>query len=304
MFGLIPRVLWSKTIQTDDSNRIELQHNCLLLTRIGKGDGPKHIVIETGTGDKLDAKMSKIFGLDGRTILTALLETNVTPEQIDAVIVTHLHFDHAGGLTRRCQDGESPDWSAPDTASSSGDELGVKLTFPNAKIIVQEREWLDAQAGDSVMTRTYYRDHLEPIADRIQLVDSPRPFPLGLHPHRDELPMTPIEYRMTEALPGIDVFLVPGHTWGQQAISFTDDQGQTVVFTPDVMPTVHHLGSAYSLAYDVEPYTSMLSRHWFLQAAADKNWLLVLDHEPGEPRQFVHHDDRGWFRLKQATQAP
>jgi len=64
------------------------------------------------------------------------------------------------------------------------------------------------------------------------------------------------------------------------------------------MPTVHHVGAAYSLGYDVEPYTSMVTRHWFLSAAADEGWLLVLDHEPGNPLQHVARTDRGWFELR------
>ena len=63
------------------------------------------------------------------------------------------------------------------------------------------------------------------------------------------------------------------------------------------MPTVHHLGAAYSLGYDVEPYTSMISRRWFLEAAADNDWLLVLDHEPGNPLQRVRRNEKGWFDL-------
>ena len=103
---------------------------------------------------------------------------------------------------------------------------------------------------------------------------------------------------MSRVLPGIDVFLVPGHTWGQQAVRFEDVAGRTVVFTPDVMPSVHHLGAAYSLAYDVEPYTSMITKGWLLEAAAERDWLLVLDHEPAAPLQRVAPDGRGWFELR------
>ena len=102
---------------------------------------------------------------------------------------------------------------------------------------------------------------------------------------------------MTEVLPGIFVFLVPGHTWGQQAVLFTDDQGRTVVFTPDVMPTVDHLGAAYSLAYDVEPYITMVTKRWFLAAAAKNDWLLVLDHEVKTPIVRVRPDGKGWYLL-------
>jgi glyoxylase-like metal-dependent hydrolase (beta-lactamase superfamily II) len=135
-------------------------------------------------------------------------------------------------------------------------------------------------------------------------VNSPRPFPPGYTPGRDETPPTPVSLRETPLWPGggISVFLVPGHTWGQQAIKFTDTAGRTVVFTPDVMPTVNHLGAAYNLAYDVEPYTSMVTRRWFLEAAAAESWTLVLDHEPGNPVQTVRATDRGWFELAAAAE--
>lgn len=296
MFGLVPRVVWSKTVPTDDRGRITVQHNCLLLERSGPGDGPKLILLEAGTGDKLDAKSRDIFALEQRSIVDALHEADCRPEDINAAIVTHLHFDHAGGLTRLCRAGEKPDWAETGWA-------GVKLTFPNATVFTQAREWNDALAKRSVMTRTYFRDHLEPVRAQVSLVDSPRPFPFGYTPDRDETPITPVSLRTTEVAPGLFVFLVPGHTWGQQAMMFTDTQGRTVVFTPDVMPTAAHVGAAYSLGYDVEPYTSMISRKWFLEEAATGNWLLVLDHEPGNPLRAVRRTGegtKGWFELVEA----
>ena len=286
MFGVVPRVVWERTVTPDDRHRIALAHNCLYLESVEPDPAlgrPRRVVIEAGTGDKLDPKMAEIFGLDGITIHSALEAIDVDPATIDDVIITHLHFDHAGGLTRRCQAGEAPDWTAPTPRDASGDASQVKLTFPNARIHVQQREWIDALANDAVMTRTYYRDHLEPIREQVRLHDSPRPFPVysgGGKPHRSEQPKTPIEQRVTEVLPGIRVFLAPGHTWGQQAVLFDDASGSPTVFVPDVMPTAHHIGQAYALAYDVEPYTSMVSRHWLLHEAVVRDWLLVLPHDP------------------------
>jgi glyoxylase-like metal-dependent hydrolase (beta-lactamase superfamily II) len=231
--------------------------------------------------------------MEDRSSERAVSEAGARCEDVGAVLVTHLHFDHAGGLTRLARKGETPDWRGQ---GSAGDEA-VKLTFPNARLIVQQREWADALANRSVMTRTYFRSHIEPLGERVMLVDSPRPFATGATPDRDDLPITPVSYRQTPVLPGISVFLVPGHTWGQQAIRFTDHRGRTVVFTPDVMPTVNHVGAAYSLGYDVEPYTSMISRHWFLEEAAAGDWLLVLDHEPANPCQRVRRNDKGWYTL-------
>jgi glyoxylase-like metal-dependent hydrolase (beta-lactamase superfamily II) len=295
MFGLIPRSVWSRSVQADDKGRIAVQHNCLLLE-----GGGKRVLIEVGTGDKLDPKSRDLFALGDRWIGTALHEADCRPEDVNAVVVTHLHFDHAGALTRLPRSGEAPEWigQASGMAGSRPDH-GVCRTFSNATIFAQRREWEDALANKSVMTRTYFRDHLDPVKDQLRLIESPPPFSPGIIPGRDDLPRAPLDLRETPlpGLPGISVFLAPGHTWGQQAIKFADTKGRTVVFTPDVMPTAAHLGATYNLAYDVEPYTSMLTRRWFLSEAADRGWLLVLDHEPGNPCQRVTRNDRGWFDL-------
>src|SRR5688500_15499931 len=194
MFGVVPKVLWQKQSPADESNRIVLGHNCLWLT---PEDGGAPVVIETGSGDKFDAKNKSIFGLTDRSIVSAMAEANLDAAAVAHVIVTHLHFDHAGGLTRLPLDGETPDWVGPDG-------FGVKLTFPNAAVIVQSREWEDAVNNASVMTRTYLREHLLPVEARLELVNSPLPF-TGRVPRRSERP-GPLEKRLTEVLPGIHVF--------------------------------------------------------------------------------------------------
>jgi len=295
MFGLIPRTVWSRSVPTDEKGRITVQHNCLLLE-----GGGKRVIIEVGTGNKLDQKSKDLFAMSDRWIGDALAEVNVAPESINAAICSHLHFDHAGGLTRLTREGETPEWTGPASGMAAArPDHAVNRTFPNAVVFTQEREWLDALAQKSVMTRTYFVDHLEPIRDQVRTIDSPRPFAPGLAPDRDAMPMLTIEQRESElpGFPGISVFLVPGHTWGQQAVKFTDTNGRTVVFTPDVMPTAAHVGATYNLAYDVEPYTSMLTRRWFLTEAAARDWLLVLDHEPGNPVRRVRPNDKGWFDL-------
>ncbi|MFG0305037.1 MAG: MBL fold metallo-hydrolase [Phycisphaerales bacterium JB040] len=310
MFGVVPRVVWTRTVEPDDKNRITLSHNCVLLESSDNDPDlgrPRRVLVEAGTGDKLDPKMSKIFGLDGTTVESALVAHGVDPSEIDHAVVSHLHFDHAGGLTRRAREGETPDWEAG-PGQASGDCDRVKLTLPNARVVVQRREWDDAMANTAVMTRTYYRDHLEPLMEplpaggaRLHLLDSPPPFPGTRVPKRSARPEDPVEDRMTEILPGLHAFLVPGHTWGQQAIAWDDPGGNRVVFTPDVLPSAWHLGAAYSLAYDVEPYTSMLTKRWFLAEAADRGWTLVLDHEPGNPVRRVNADGEGWYTLDEAA---
>src|SRR2546430_2403173 len=105
MFGVVPRVLWSKALPPDEKHRVTVAHNCLLLRRI---DNPADLtVIETGSGDKRGAKMRDIFGLTDRTVENALPE-DVRPKDVRRVIVSHLHFDHAGGTTRLAREGEKP----------------------------------------------------------------------------------------------------------------------------------------------------------------------------------------------------
>jgi glyoxylase-like metal-dependent hydrolase (beta-lactamase superfamily II) len=327
MFGLIPRGVWSRAVATDDKGRIAVAHNCLLLERRGAApEGqPSRVLVEVGSGDKLDAKMREVFDFENnppghpragrpRTIVEALEERGASPETIDAVIVSHLHFDHAGGLTRLARAGETPAWPCPpndDGGGGSSQTGGCVLTFPRATVHVQRREWEDAASNRSVMTKTYYPDHLWPVRERLRLIDSAPPFAPGITPERDELPRGGVEGRETDpfagaggrgAASGITVFRVPGHTWGQQAVRFREPdppagKGRTIVFCPDVMPTAAHAGAAYSLAYDVEPYTSMISRRWLLTEAAANGWCLYLDHEPGHPLVRVRANAKGWFDL-------
>src|SRR3954466_5132079 len=107
MFGVVPRVVWSRAMPPDEQHRVTVAHNCLLLRRV---DDPTDLtLIETGSGDKLDAKMREIFGLTDRTIRDAVSEV-ARPEDVRRAIVSHLHFDHAGGLTLRTKAGERADW--------------------------------------------------------------------------------------------------------------------------------------------------------------------------------------------------
>lgn len=287
MFGVIPRAVWTRAARPDDRNRIEVQHNCVLLTSAGH-DAAGPILLEAGTGNKADDKMRDIFGLEDRWVGDALAEAGSRCQDIRHVIISHLHFDHAGGLTRRLLPGESPAHPAHPVA----------LSFPNAEVIVQRQEWIDAARNNSVMTRTYFPDHLEPVEPTLRLIDTVHPYPGGEHPARDQEPALPLEQRCTQVLPGVHVFRVPGHTWGQQATLFRDDRGRAVVFTPDILPTAAHIGAAYSLAYDVEPYVSMVCRAWFLREACRRDWLLILDHEPGNPLVRVRDNGKGWYTLE------
>ena len=257
MFGVVPKAVWSRLITPDADNCIPLQTNCLLLELDGS-----RVLIETGNGSKWTDKERAIYGMEERSIETALGEVGVAPEQIDLVIVTHLHFDHPGGLTRIAPNGE------------------LAPTFPQAEIVVQKQEWDDAMANRSTMSGTYLRSHLDPIADRVQLIDG--------------------EAMITD---GLRVCPTPGHTWGHQAVLFEDQNG-TICFPGDLIPTRNHVGRAWSMGYDMLPHDTLLTKKSLLNRAAEEGWRLILDHEPGEPMVSVERDEaKAWFNFT-STRTP
>lgn len=262
MFGVVPKPVWTRMVEPDAHNRIPLQTNCLLLESthaLRTEERPMRILIETGYGDKWTNKDRDLFAMERRTIVDALREESIEPEHIDLVIATHLHFDHAGGLTHLDENGEP----AP--------------AFPNAQVIIQKTEWDDALANKSTMTKTYLRNHLDPIADCLRLIDG-----------EDEI------------APGVIAWPMPGHTWGQQAVRFEDDAGM-VCFPGDVMPTANHVGLAFNMGYDMLPYQNLLSKKELLARGRAERWRIVLDHEPGHPVVRVVEDSNrsGRYALEQ-----
>jgi glyoxylase-like metal-dependent hydrolase (beta-lactamase superfamily II) len=254
MFGLIPKTVWSDWIDVDEHNRFTIQQNSLLL----EGEDGSLVLIEAGIGGKVTDRERSIYGLgdDYRAVHESVLAAGREPEDVSAVVLTHLHFDHAGGLTRL-------DGSASPV-----------VAFPNAEIIVQEREWKDAVANKSTMTKTYLKDHLtDGVAERLRVVPEDGP-------------------EEAQVLDDLWVLRTPGHTWGQQSVRFRcvggpDDRadalaGRVVCFVSDVMPTHWHARPTTNLAYDVEPYTSMLERTKLMERAIAEGWVLMPNHDPAD----------------------
>ncbi len=174
MFGVVPRVMWEKVAPPDDKNRIRLGLNCLLV-RSEAGS----LLIDTGCGNKLSEREVSIYQLEQQPGLEAELAGHgLNPEQIDVVVNTHLHFDHAGGNTRRV-----------------GDTL--KPAFPRAKYVVQRRELADAEAANERTRASYFPENWRPLAEsgQLQLLDGP-----------------------AEVLPGVFCEPTPGHTAGHQSV--------------------------------------------------------------------------------------
>jgi glyoxylase-like metal-dependent hydrolase (beta-lactamase superfamily II) len=177
MFGVVPKVLWEKKSPPDEKNRIRLRANSLLVCAAGKT-----ILIETGNGTKFDAKQKSIYAIpDGDPLLDSLRNAGAQPADIDLVINTHLHFDHAGGNTR-VENGH------------------VVPTFPRARYIVQKGELDHALHPTDRDGASYFPDNLQPLIDSHQwdLVEG-----------------------SSQILPGITVEPIPGHNASIQAVKLT-----------------------------------------------------------------------------------
>ena len=147
MFGVVPKPLWSRRYPFNEKNQIELPTDPILIQYQGQ-----HILIDAGIGTgKLSEKQRQIFGVSRESeIERSLAELGLTVTDIDTVIMTHLHFDHASGLTKKV-----------------GENL-YESVFSKAKIIVNEIEWQEMQHPNSRSKSTYWTYNWQPIVEQVQ----------------------------------------------------------------------------------------------------------------------------------------
>ncbi|MFQ5918095.1 MAG: MBL fold metallo-hydrolase [Candidatus Binatia bacterium] len=254
MFGVVPRVLWEKTNPPDDRNRILLALGALLVKAHGK-----HVLIDTGIGNKGDEKFCDIYAVDRRpSIEESIKKIGLTPKDIQIVINTHFHFDHAGGDTTRMSGGR------------------IVPTFPNAEYYVQRGEWQLAMTPNERSQRSYLLENYEVLSklDRLILLDS-----------------------NAEILPGIQVVKTPGHTEHHQSV-IVQSEGETVCFLGDLVPTSSHIPLPYTMAYDLFPLTSIETKRSLLKQAHEEGWVLVFQHDPRVRMGRLEKID-GRYRLKE-----
>jgi glyoxylase-like metal-dependent hydrolase (beta-lactamase superfamily II) len=240
MHGVVPKTLWSKLVSCDAQNRCEYTTRCLLV-ELQDGKNARRILVETGNGDKFAPKLKDIYGIDhDRSIGDALREVGVEPESIDTVVMTHLHFDHSGGTTRK-------------TASGA-----LEPVFKRAKHVVQKLEWEDATHPHERNRASYLGENIGPLGESglLQIVDGE-----------------------TEIAPGVRVMPTPGHTRGHQSVLIGAPGGEKVLFLGDVAPTAVHMRLPWVMAYDLDPARTLESKRALFRRALDENWLLLWGHD-------------------------
>jgi glyoxylase-like metal-dependent hydrolase (beta-lactamase superfamily II) len=164
MFGNVPRALWSQWLAPDDENRLEFACRCLLATDLDS----KSVLFETGIGAFFEPKLRVRYGVteNEHVLLTSLRSRGLRHEDVDAVVLSHLHFDHAGGLLGEFREGREPE-----------------LLFPNAKFVIGEQAWQRAckpHPRDRASFIPRLTDQLA-ASGRLELVSGERSRVLGDH---------------------------------------------------------------------------------------------------------------------------
>ena len=233
VFGQVPKVDWETNVPTDRKNRITLGLNCLLLQV-----GGKNVLVDTGVGPKENDKDKENLGLVPSRLLKGLKGVGLTPKEIHAVILTHLHFDHCGGCTKLDRTGD------------------LVPTFPKATYYVQRECWEDASNPNERCLPSHRSENYLPIAERgqIELVDGDR-----------------------EIFPGLNVIVTGGHARGHQMVMFNHG-GERIVFLGDIIPTHYHLNPPVISAFDYSPESTLEQKRDILADAESQGWLIVFSH--------------------------
>lgn len=252
MFGVVPKPLWERSFRADEMNRIPMVCNCILARR-----SELTLLVDTGYGGKCSPKQREVFCMEeGDPLVAGLAELGVGPEQVDMVVFSHLHFDHAGGGTT----------ADPETGH-------IAPTFPQAGYVAHRTEWEIAMSNAPELKGAYPAENLLPLEEAgvLTLIDD-----------------------NNQVLPGMSTLWTGGHTGGHQAIVLTS-QGQTAVYLGDVCPTSHHLRSMWNMAYDTYPLDVRRVKPQLLGRAADEGWLCIFAHDPEVVAAHIARDEKKEF---------
>jgi glyoxylase-like metal-dependent hydrolase (beta-lactamase superfamily II) len=245
-FGVIPRVMWQRVITTNELNQVPNDIRSMLI----ESDAGL-ILVDCGNGDKLNAKQRQILGLDARNerLLGEMAKVGFKAEDVDVVLLTHLHGDHAGGCTRR---------GDPEGAGGDGEGRLVP-TFPRAHYLAQRIELSEASFPNERTAITYIADNWQPLlaSRQMSVVDGPQQ--IGSH---------------------VRSAIAPGHTTALQVV-WVEDGGERLVFLGDACSWAAHMNRlAWVPAYDIYPMTSIESKRALRQEIMASDALMVFQHDP------------------------
>jgi len=237
MFGIVPKALWSKKLPADEKNRIRLALRCLLIQ-----DGKRRILVDDGIGQKWDAKHRDLYAIDhgALDLDRELARAGCSREQVTDVILTHLHFDHAGGTTRLGAGGK------------------LELSFPNATYHLQRRNWKWAHQSSEKDAGSFRGENFDLLENsgRLHLLEG-----------------------QTELYPGVELLLFEGHTVGLQLPRISDGD-VALMYCGDLVPTTAHLRSSWIMAYDLYPLTAIEEKKMLLAQAIEEHTVLFFEHDP------------------------
>lgn len=234
MFGVVPKKIWGKFMPSDDDNLIPMVTNLFVVET-----GTKKILCDTGLGNILTEREKKVYAAFAPSqIDSGLWSVGFSTADIDYVIFSHLHTDHSGGAVRVIDGRLAP-------------------RFPNARYVVQKREWDDAMHPDERTSAVYIAERLRVIeeAGQLQLVDGD-----------------------VELLPGVKLVRTGGHTPGHQGMEFSSG-GTTVVYYADIIPSSHHFKVPYVASVDLFPLDTMKVKRSLVKRALAGEIIIAFDHD-------------------------
>ena len=255
MFGNAPKALWSRWTSADASNRIDLACRCLLVI-----DGDKKILFETGIGAFFEPKYAERYGVqgEGHVLLTNLNRMNISDADIDVVVLSHLHFDHAGGLLSEWKEDEEH-----------------RLLFPNAKFLVGHKQWERANNPHSRDKASYVPaiQRLLEESGRLELVKAEFSATLGL------------DYKFHYS---------DGHTPGLMLTEIKSPEG-SILFASDLIPGRAWVHRSITMGYDRFPEQLIDEKVTLLSKLVRNNGRVFFTHDPEIAMSRVVIDDRGRF---------